>query len=223
MSTAQPSTAATVWLLRTAFLPGGAAPDVSFVPPLVRRRLSPLQRAGFALAHEIAPAGAPDAPPSYTLHFSSQDGEFQLSHRLCRDYNDGLGVSPARFSSSVYNAMPGLYSILTKNTASYNAVAAGVDSAECGLLEALLDDTSGLRLWIHAEETDCGRGMAALLSSAPAPGAVVIVRAPATPGAQHGNLAALARFLRGEADVFNGALFTLSRAATVAKGASDLP
>ena len=29
MSTAQPSTPATVWLLRTAFLPGGAAPDVS--------------------------------------------------------------------------------------------------------------------------------------------------------------------------------------------------
>ena len=78
-------------------------------------------------------------------------------------YNADGSVSPGRFSSSVFNASPGLYSILLGNQASYSALAADGETLESGLLDALLDD-SGPRLWLYADETGGGFGVAAFFS-----------------------------------------------------------
>ena len=150
---------ARLWIRGTAVLDPGTVPDVSFVPPLQRRRMSPVQRIAFDLAHRAVG----DEPTPYAIHFSSSDGEWSLSHTLAGSYNADGSVSPGRFSSSVFNASPGLYSILTGNRASYSALAADVETLESGLLDALLDD-AGPRLWLYAEETGGGFGAAAFLA-----------------------------------------------------------
>lgn len=144
-----------IHIIRSAIIGPGEEPDVSFVPPLVRRRLSPLQKRFFALAHAV---GAEDAG---WIVLASRDGEDTLTRRIVADYQADGTVSPQRFSSSVYNAAPGLWSVFAKNQAPYTAMAAGDDTVECGLLE-LFGGASvpGDAVLVYAEETGGGYGAA---------------------------------------------------------------
>ena len=151
-----------------AILQPGETPDVSFVPPLVRRRLSPLQKIYFALARQIEPPAPipPPAPIQPIFIFASRDGEDTLTRRIVDDFHEDGSVSPHRFSSSVYNAAPGLWSVFTKNVAPYTAIAAGDDTIECGLIETLAALKSGRdAVLVYAEETGGGYGAAVRIAA----------------------------------------------------------
>ena len=130
----------------------GSSPDVSFVPPLARRRLSPLQKIFFALAK-----AAEISPSAFTV-FATRDGEDTLTRRIVDDYHADGSVSPHRFSASVYNAAPGLWSVFAANRSAYTAIAAGEDTIECGILESL--ERPGPVLFAYAEEPGGGYGAA---------------------------------------------------------------
>ena len=195
---------ARLWIRGTAVLAPGTTPDVSFVPPLQRRRMSPVQ----CIAFDLARRAAADEPPPYAIHFSSSDGEWSLSHTLAGTYNADGSVSPGRFSSSVFNASPGLFSILTGNRASYSALAADVETLESGLLDALLDD-AGPRLWLYAEETGGGFGAAAFLADE-GPGVPVTLETGAFP-APRLRFEDIRSFLSGKSPALSGRNVRLSR------------
>ena len=176
-----------------AVIEPGVAPDVSFVPPLMRRRLSPLQKMFFALAREA------ERMPSASVVFASRDGEDTLTRRLVEDFHVDGSVSPHRFSASVYNAAPGLWSIFTKNHAPYTAIAAGDDTIECGLIELLAGREPALL--VYAEETGGGYGVAVEISNDT--GFEVEV-GDGEPSRKAIDFAALAAFLRGEASGMMG-------------------
>lgn len=143
------------YILASRKLRPGEPPDVSFVPPLQRRRLSPLQKIFFHLANFEG------QPQPRRIVFASRDGEDMLTRRTVEDFKADGTVSPNRFSTSVYNAAPGLWSVFTRNPAPYTAVAAGKATIRCGLLEALLPaDTP--TLFVYAEETGGGHGFSFL-------------------------------------------------------------
>lgn len=106
-------------------------PDVSFVPPLERRRLTGVERAALGVAWRVRPA---DEVP---VVFASRWGEIGVTAKLMRQFHAEGEMSPAGFSASVHNAAPGVFSLLTKNHAPYTAIAARDRSLEAGLLEAL--------------------------------------------------------------------------------------
>lgn len=145
----------TLSLAAFAILEPGSDPDVSFVPPLVRRRLSPLQKIYFALANAVGG----EVPKNVV--FACRDGEDTLTRRLVEGFHEDGSVSPNRFSTSVYNAAPGLWSIQTINRNPYTAIAAGEDTIECGLIEMLAARPA---LHVYAEETGGGYGAAAFFS-----------------------------------------------------------
>lgn len=140
-------------------LEAGTPPDVSFVPPLIRRRFSPLQKIFFALAKAVT------AENDREVVFASRDGEDTLTRRIVDDFHADGSVSPQRFSTSVYNAAPGLWSVQTKNRAAYTALAAGDDSIECALIEAL--GAPALPTVVYAEETGGGYGAAVRFGDGP--------------------------------------------------------
>jgi len=124
-------------------------PDVSWVEPLQRRRLSPLARAFFHCANRVAPEG--DA----RVVFASRHGEAERTLTILQDLAAGAEVSPTLFSMSVHNAVPGLWSILKGNRASTCAVAAGPETFGCGLLEALAcfrADPSSPVLYVYGDD-----------------------------------------------------------------------
>jgi len=144
-----------VKILARKQLKPGETPDVGFVPPMQRRRLSPLQKIFFHLANFEG------LPSPRRIVFASRDGEDTLTRRIVEDFQLDGTVSPNRFSTSVYNAAPGLWSVFAKNDAPYTAVAAGRDTVRCGLLEALLPAVTPT-LFVYAEETDGGHGFSFL-------------------------------------------------------------
>ena len=122
-------------------------PDVSFVPPMERRRLTQLEKAALSVAWR-ATDGKIDCP----VVFASRWGEIGTTLKLIRQMHDEGEMSPAGFSNSVHNAAPGHLSVLAKNTAPYTAIAAGPDTYEMGRLEAL-SRGPGRVLFVYAEET----------------------------------------------------------------------
>ena len=120
-------------------------PDVSFVPPMERRRLTGVERAALSVARRVYPEGE-EVP----VVFASRWGEIGTTVKLMRQCHEDGEMSPAGFSASVHNAAPGAFSILTKNRAPYTAIAARGRSREMGWLEAT--SMKGRVVFVYAEE-----------------------------------------------------------------------
>lgn len=133
--------------------PASPKPDVAFVPPMERRRLTGVERAALAVAHQaleqFQQANNSDNHPLPVV-FASRWGEIGTTVKLMQQMHADGEMSPAGFSNSVHNAAPGHLSLLTKNKAPYTAIAAGPDSYEMGLIEA--STYPGKVLFVYAEE-----------------------------------------------------------------------
>lgn len=176
--------------------------DVSSIPPQFRRRLSPLQKIYFSLAAKL------QAETYDYAVFSSEFGEDSLTRRLVADFNDGIGISPQRFSTSVYNAAPGLWSVFAKEHNAYTAIAAGEDSIECALIEAL--GHRGKVLCVHAEEAP-GQSIGEAIifdSSADAAGRRIAV-CDGDAGNHPMEVSALREFLAAKAKFLSGRFISL--------------
>ena len=141
-----PASEFTLHLLRAAFwspaplaqaLPEGflevasGPPDIGFVPPLLRRRLSPLGRGLLHGAGRVAG----DLPEVRSV-FASQHGDVARTLPILRDLAHGLEASPTQFSMSVHNASAGIWSIVREDRSASTSVAAGYETFGWGLLEA---------------------------------------------------------------------------------------
>ena len=125
--------------------PEDPKPDVSFVPPMERRRLTGVERAARSVARKVYPEGE-EVP----VVFASRWGEIGTTVKLMRQCHDDGEMSPAGFSASVHNAAPGAFSLLMKNRAPYTAIAARGRSREMGWLEAT--SMKGRVVFVYAEE-----------------------------------------------------------------------
>ena len=109
-------------------------PDVSFIPPMVRRRMTDLQKIAVGVAHHVGPENT-----DYQMVFASRYGEWQQTIKLITQFHNDNEMSPAGFSNSVHNAAAGLFSLITKNTNSYTSIAAGNSTLEMAILKALTE------------------------------------------------------------------------------------
>ena len=138
-------------------------PDVSFMPMMVRRRLSMVERAALHVAWSVfnpkEGEDVSDALPeigTVPVVFASRWGEIGTTLKLMRQLHSEGEMSPAAFSSSVHNAAPGAWSLFTKNKSPYTAIAARERTYEMGLLEAEAQLAAGVAdavLFVYAEET----------------------------------------------------------------------
>ncbi|MBR6412542.1 MAG: beta-ketoacyl synthase chain length factor [Alphaproteobacteria bacterium] len=120
-------------------------PNVDFIPALLRRRLTGVEKIGLYLANQLEPF-----PPATQVVFASRFGEWQQTIDLIRQFFNDHEMSPAGFSHSVHNAMPGVFSLLGKNKESYTSIAAGENTIESGLMDAFCGKLP--TLFICAEE-----------------------------------------------------------------------
>ena len=125
--------------------PEDPKPDVSFVPPMERRRLTGVERAALSVVRKVYPEGE-EVP----VVFASRWGEIGTTVKLMRQCHDDGEMSPVGFSASVHNAAPGAFSLLMKNRAPYTAIAARGRSREMGWLEAT--SMKGRVVFVYAEE-----------------------------------------------------------------------
>lgn len=104
--------------------------NVSFLPAMQRRRLSPLAKAAFATTYPLI--GNRDLP----LLCCSVHGEAERTYSLLSDVAAGESLSPTAFGLSVHNAIAGQLSILCGIQSPALALAGGDLPLQAGFLEA---------------------------------------------------------------------------------------
>jgi hypothetical protein len=107
------------------------APRLAFIEPMIRRRLSFVDR----IALHVAQACVPDGEPARMV-FASRHGELARGVEMLQGLASGEPVSPMNFSLSVLNAAPGLFGIARKDLSASTAIAGGEASFMLGLVEA---------------------------------------------------------------------------------------
>jgi len=128
-------------------------PKLEFVPAMQRRRLSPfakiaLYTAEKALSTPSILAETPESEESeqsaqIDIVFSSRHGDLHKTAELLTELTAEQDISPTAFSTSVHNAVPGLYSILKQNKQAINAISAGQDSFFYAFVDAYARLKSG--------------------------------------------------------------------------------
>jgi hypothetical protein len=127
-----------------------AAPDIGFIEPMVRRRLSTLTRIALKVAHDCAADR-----PAVRIVFASRHGELRRTTDILRNISAGEPVSPTSFSLSVLNAMSGVFGIARSDRSAASAMSAGAETLGYALLEAhaqYATDASTPVLLVYADE-----------------------------------------------------------------------
>lgn len=106
-------------------------PQVGFIEPLVRRRLSFLDRIALHVANACVSEGEP-----VRMVFASRHGELARSAELLAQLAVDELPSPMSFSLSVLNAAAGLYGIARKDRSPATAVSSGEATFPLALVEA---------------------------------------------------------------------------------------
>ncbi|CAG4889661.1 beta-ketoacyl synthase chain length factor [Paraburkholderia saeva] len=128
-----------------------AAPDIGFIEPIVRRRLSTLSRAALKVAHDCV---GEDVAAVRTV-FASRHGELRRTTDILRNISAGEPVSPTAFSLSVLNAMTGVFGIARGDRSPASAISAGAETLGYALLEAhaqYATDSTTPVLLVYADE-----------------------------------------------------------------------
>lgn len=121
--------------------------DLSFIPPLVKRRLSKLDRMSiYGLEN------------SYTddienIVFSSFYGEYEKLVKIIEQYKIDKEVSPNNFSGSVHNFPVGFFLLNKKNPIPYNAISSDENNISYGLLTSLISNFSNI-LYCYSDIKD---------------------------------------------------------------------
>ena len=122
------------WSRAPAPLAREGVPDVGFLPPMLRRRCTPLTRIMLRAAFDACPDA--ERAEVRTL-FASRHGSINESIEMIDAVVEGRAVSPSRFSHTVHNAQAGLFSIAAGNRCASSSLAAQGDTFPMAFLEAL--------------------------------------------------------------------------------------
>jgi len=125
-------------------------PDVSYVEPMLRRRISSLGKMGLKVAHDCVTSAG-----DVRLVFASRHGELRRTTEILHDLVHGRPISPTAFSLSVLNAMAGVFGIVRHDRSATIAVSAGAETLSYGLLEAYAQFASNPTepvLFVYAHE-----------------------------------------------------------------------
>ena len=128
------------------YLAEGDTPDLSFVPTIQRRKLSPLDKIALGTMSKVF------TPEVEEIVFASKIGEFDRLKTIIEEYQEFGEVSPAKFSASVHNYPAGFFCLINKLNIPYFALAAGEESFKNGLIKAIISDKKNV-LFTHADKT----------------------------------------------------------------------
>lgn len=124
------------------------SPNIEFVPPMLRRKLSQSIKITLFVAH-YASLGQANFKSVYTSRF----GEWEKTVKQLQMYFEEKELSPAVFGLSVHNAPIGMFSLLNGNTKPYTSISGCEHSFDVGLIEAVSTlQTEDKVLFVSADE-----------------------------------------------------------------------
>lgn len=122
------------WFQAPTVIPSDEKAPVKFIAPMIRRRLSPLGR---AVVESIHPLYQADRDQDIPLIFASRWGDIGLTEKLLKSFTQEGETSPTAFSTSVHNAIGGLFSIIFHHHGNISALSGGAATASAAMYEAM--------------------------------------------------------------------------------------
>lgn len=178
-------------------------PDLSFIPMMTRRKLSPLVKSAFSTMYDCYDG------KDINLVFASQYGELDILNKLISQYSQDNEVSPIAFSSSVHNSTAGIFSLLNNIKHKYNAISAGEHSLSNGLSAALTETDTVL--FCYADTFPHPASVSCLIGKTAAPDADEIILELRQNTGVKNELEEFIKFLNNEKDSFDAPFYTLRR------------
>ena len=114
----------------------GQDPLVPEIPPMMKRRMSRLNRMSAAVAFSCCRESSV-SPRDVPLVFASRHGEMGALMGLLSQMAEGTPVSPTAFSHSVHHTSGSYFSIASGNKRPLRSLAGGEATFGCGFLDAL--------------------------------------------------------------------------------------
>ena len=122
------------WLKKPTSISSDEKAPVKFISPMIRRRLSPLGR---AVVESIYPIYQSNCHQDTPLIFASRWGDIGLTEKLLNSFTQEGETSPTAFSTSVHNAIGGLFSIIFHHHGNICALSGGAANASAAIYEAM--------------------------------------------------------------------------------------
>ena len=143
--------------------------DLSFLPPMSRRKLSLVDKAALSVMNTAYTGG------DVEIVFASQYGELDRLDKIISQYQQDNEVSPFTFSTSVHNCIAGQFSLLNGIKKSYNALASDENTFSIGFLDSIvrLNEDNDV-LYCYADAYDDVAASAMLLSKKPKEGSIKV-------------------------------------------------
>ena len=156
-------------------------PEARFLPPLMRRRCSPLSRIALTAAFECCDEQERGRCASV---FASRHGNINESVDLLDRLAERQPLSPTVFSHTVHNAGAGLFSLAASNPRTSSSIAAQADTFGCGWLEtlALLEREPELPALLVVADVPLESAFAGLVDEVEAAYGVALLLAASGPG-----------------------------------------
>lgn len=121
------------WAAENASLPvSGEMPKSQRIPMMTARRMSPASRLAVEISLDIMDRHCVDM-----AIFTSRHGELERTYKILQNLAEEGDVSPTDFSMSVHNTAAGWMTIAGKKIFPVTSLAAGEDSFQQGLLDAI--------------------------------------------------------------------------------------
>lgn len=178
-------------------------PDLSFIPMLIRRKLSQLSKIAFSTIYNCY------ENEDVNLIFASRYGEFEKLGVLMNQYKNENEVSPLSFSSSVHNATIGNFSLINNIKSKYNAISAGENTISNGFLEALTEQEK--TLFCYADTIPNIKSFACLLGKEFSSNADEVELVLVSNEIKDNEFERFVKFLNKEKDEFVAPYYTLRR------------
>lgn len=140
--------------------------DVSFLPPILRRRLSSIDKCTLSLLHEVY------SEEIQNLVFSSKYGEVDRLNKIIAQYTEAGEVSPNTFAGSVHNYPAGFFLLNAKKSIPYTAISSNKQPITSGILTSVISQYDKI-LFCYSDifEDDC-KSLALRISKSPAKAAL---------------------------------------------------
>lgn len=122
------------WSAAPVPIAADGSPEARFVPPMLRRRCTPLTKAMLQVAYEACPDAL---RPEVRTVFASRHGENKESFPLFSAIAHGQPLSPMKFTHTVHNAQAGLFSIAAGNRQASSSLSGEADTFGAGFLESV--------------------------------------------------------------------------------------
>ena len=118
--------------------------DVNFLPPLIRRKLSNLDKYALTAMDKVYSEDVEE------IIFASRLGESDRLNKIISQYKEMNEVSPTQFSASVHNYPVGFFTLYKKINIPYFALSAGEKTFQNGFLEAVISNYNDV-MFVYAE------------------------------------------------------------------------